>query len=63
MAPWTSYRPHYGAVDSLYMQGAKVYSGGDKRILCSDSHKGETLAIITRDSGTCVRYCERTVGI
>jgi WD40 repeat protein len=51
LVPWNVYRPHKSQVDSILLDGIKAYTGGDKRILCSDTHTGETLALITRDSG------------
>jgi hypothetical protein len=51
LVPWNWYRPHKTQVDSIFLDGIKAYTGGDKRILCSDTHSGETLALITRDSG------------
>lgn len=51
LVPWNWYRPHHTQIDSILLDGIKAYSGGDKRILCSDTHSGETLALITRDSG------------
>ena len=51
LVPWNVYRPHKAQIDSILLDGIKAYTGGDKRILCSDTHTGETLALITRDSG------------
>ena len=57
MVPWNVYKAHYQAVDSIYLpdDGVKAYTGGDKKINCSNSHTGETLATITRDSGKIAR--------
>ncbi len=38
-------------VDSVAICGNKLYTGGDKRVLCSDFSSGEVLSTITRDSG------------
>jgi hypothetical protein len=38
-------------VDSVAICGNKLYTGGDKRVLCSDFSLGEVLSTITRDSG------------
>ena len=46
------YRPHFGQVDSILVKGSKVYTGGDRRIIASDFNSGETLSVITRDSGS-----------
>jgi hypothetical protein len=49
--PWQCYRPHKGEVESMLIHGRRIFSGGDRRILCSDFHTGETLAVVTRESG------------
>jgi WD40 repeat protein len=51
LVPWNVYKAHYGGIDSIFLHGIKAYTGGDKRINCSDTHSGETLATVTRDSG------------
>jgi WD40 repeat protein len=50
--PWQVYRPHEGIVDSIMLsKNGKVYTGGDRRVLCSQLETGETLSLVTRDSG------------
>jgi WD40 repeat protein len=55
--PYLNYRPHGGQVDAMtlvVMPGTEqrvLFTGGDRRILASDIDTGETLALITRDSG------------
>ncbi len=46
-----AFRPHNGQVDSLCISGNKLYTGGDKRVLCSDFTAGTVMSTITRDSG------------
>lgn len=59
LVPWNCYRPHYGACDSIYLdritQGVKVYSGGDKRVLCTNCHTGNLEGLVSRDSGSIAR--------
>lgn len=55
--PWQAFRPHRAQVDTIALKGNKVYSGGDKCILCSDIARGEVLAQITRDSGDIPFIC------
>lgn len=49
--PVTALRPHSGQVDSLLINGDKLYTGGDRRILVSNHYTGEFISQITRDSG------------
>jgi WD40 repeat protein len=55
LVPWNVYQAHYQSVDSIFTQGVKAYTGGDKRINCSNTHTGETYATVTRDSGKILR--------
>ena len=60
LVPWNVYKAHFQSVDSIFTQGVKAYTGGDKRINCSNTHTGETYATVTRDSGkiTKLTYME-----
>jgi hypothetical protein len=46
-----AYRAHSTQVDSVLVRGRFIYSGGDRRVLCSDFASGETMSTVTRDSG------------
>lgn len=46
-----AYRPHSSQVDSVLVRGSFVYSGGDRRVLCSDFASGTVTSTVTRDSG------------
>lgn len=46
-----AFRPHSSQVDSVLVAGPFVYSGGDRRVLCSDFANGVVVSTITRDSG------------
>lgn len=50
-APWNVYRPHVGMVESVVLFRHILFSAGDKSVLGSDIHSGETLGRVTRDSG------------
>lgn len=53
--PITALRPHTGQVDSVLIEGDKLYTGGDKRLLVSNYLSGELLSQITRDSGDIIQ--------
>ena len=55
LVPWNTYRVHSQSVDSVFISGKKAYTGGDKRINCSDTHTGQTLSTVTRDSGRILK--------
>jgi hypothetical protein len=50
-APWNVYRPHLGMVESMVLFRHVLFSSGDKSVIGSDIHSGETLGRVTRDSG------------
>jgi hypothetical protein len=50
-APWNVYRPHLGQVEAVVLFRHVLFSSGDRCVLGSDIHTGETLGRITRDSG------------
>ena len=54
-----AFRPHFSEVDSVLVRGKFVYSGGDKRVLCSNFHTGTVMGTVTRDSGSITFLFEK----
>jgi hypothetical protein len=40
MIPWTVLKPHIGQVDTVLLLGNKLFTGGDRRIYCTDIYTG-----------------------
>ena len=57
--PFQVYRPHEGQVDSILLsKNNKIYSGGDRRVLCTQMETGNVLSMVTRDSGALTTLFE-----